>query len=81
MLTLFGALAVALMVVAYALERRHAVFVLAFAGGCALSSVYGFLVGSLPFGVVEAMWAVLAVRRYSVRALGSGHTRLRVGSR
>jgi hypothetical protein len=43
-----GTAAVTAMVVAYALERRSATFVLAFAGGCALSSVYGFLIGSVP---------------------------------
>ena len=50
MLTLFGATAVTFMMVMYALERRHPGFVL----GCALSSVYGFLAGTWPFGVVEA---------------------------
>jgi hypothetical protein len=66
-LALFGTAAVTATVVAYALERRSATFVLAFAGGCALSSVYGFLIGSLPFGAVEAAWAALAVRRYALR--------------
>jgi hypothetical protein len=54
LLTLFGASAVTFMMVMYALERRHPGFVLAFALGCALSSVYGFLAGTWPFGVVEA---------------------------
>jgi hypothetical protein len=54
MLTLFGATAVTFMMVMYALERRHPGIVLAFALGCALSSVYGFLAGTWPFGVVEA---------------------------
>jgi hypothetical protein len=64
MLTAFGASAVTFMMVMYALERRHHGFVLAFAGGCALSSVYGFLAGTWPFGVVEAIWALIALRRY-----------------
>lgn len=64
MLTLFGATAVTFMMVMYALERRHDGFVLAFAGGCALSSAYGFLAGTWPFGVVEAIWAVIALHRY-----------------
>jgi hypothetical protein len=64
MLTLFGATAVTFMMVMYALERRHPGFVLAFAIGCALSSVYGFLAGTWPFGVVEAIWAAIALRRY-----------------
>jgi hypothetical protein len=62
--TVFGACAVTFMMVMYALERRGPMFVLAFALGCALSSVYGFLSGAWPFGVVELIWAGVAVRRY-----------------
>jgi hypothetical protein len=65
MLTAFGASAVTFMMLMYALERRHRLFILAFAGGCALSSVYGVLAGTWPFGVVEAIWAVIAVNRYA----------------
>ena len=64
MLTLFGALAVTFMMVMYALEHRHRGFVLAFACGCALSSVYGFLAGTWPFGAVEAIWSLIALGRY-----------------
>ena len=63
-LTLFGLLAVTAMVVCYALEPRSRWFVLAFAGACALGSVYGFLQGAWPFGVVEAVWAIVAARRW-----------------
>jgi hypothetical protein len=63
-LTLFGACAVTFMMLMYALERRHQNFVLAFACGCALSSAYGFLAGTWPFGIVEAIWAVVAVQRF-----------------
>lgn len=63
-LTLFGACAVTFMVLMYALEGRGRGFILAFACGCALSSVYGFLAGTWPFGVVEVIWAVIALRRY-----------------
>jgi len=63
-LTAFGAAAVTFMMLMYALERRGASFVLAFALGCALSSSYGFLAGTWPFGVVEAIWTLIAVRRY-----------------
>jgi predicted membrane-bound mannosyltransferase len=64
MLTIFGAAAVTFMMLMYAFERRDRRFILAFAIGCALSSLYGFLAGTWPFGVVEAIWAVIAVRRY-----------------
>jgi hypothetical protein len=67
-LTVYGVCALTFMMAMYALERRGPIFVLAFAFGCALSSVYGFLSGAWPFGVIEAIWAVIAVRRY----LGSG---------
>ena len=63
-LTLFGVVALTFMMLMYALERRSRRFVLAFAYGCALSSAYGFLAGTWPFGVVEAIWAVIAVLRY-----------------
>ncbi|MCA1845028.1 MAG: hypothetical protein LC792_17905 [Actinobacteria bacterium] len=52
------------MMAMYALERRHPRFVLAFAAGCLASSAYGFLSGAWPFGVVELVWSVIAVRRY-----------------
>ncbi len=63
-LTAFGLFAVTAMLVCYALEDRSAWFVLAFAAACALGSVYGFLQGAWPFGVVEAIWAVVAARRW-----------------
>jgi hypothetical protein len=66
-LTVFGASAVTFMMVMYALERRHPGFILAFACGCALSSAYGFLAGTWPFGVVEAIWTVVALSRYRTR--------------
>lgn len=63
-LTLFGLFAVTAMLVTYALEARSAWFILAFALACALGSVYGFLQGAWPFGVVEAIWCGVAVRRW-----------------
>jgi hypothetical protein len=64
MITAFGVAALSFMMLMYALERRGPGFVLAFACGCLLSSAYGFLAGTWPFGVVEAIWAVIAVRKY-----------------
>jgi hypothetical protein len=63
-LTAFGLLAVTAMLVCYALEDRSSWFILAFAGACALGSVYGFLQGAWPFGIVEAIWSLVAVRRW-----------------
>ena len=67
-LTLFGLLAVTLMLVFYALEDRSSWFILAFAGACALGSIYGFLQGAWPFGVIEAIWAGVAVWRWHKHA-------------
>jgi hypothetical protein len=64
LLTTFGAVAVAAMLLFYALEDRSARFVLAFAGACLASSVYGFLQGAWPFGVVELIWSAVALRRW-----------------
>lgn len=61
--TIFGIAALSFMMLAYALKRRHRGFVIAFAAGCALSSVYDFLSGAWPFGVVEAIWSGVALRR------------------
>jgi hypothetical protein len=64
MLTLFGVAALTFMMLMYALERRGRGFILAFACGCVLASVYGFLAGTWPFGLVEAIWAAVALRRF-----------------
>ena len=68
-LTLFGVLAVTAMLVFYALEYRSPWYILAFAGACALGSAYGFLQGAWPFGVVEAIWAVVAILRWRTRVI------------
>jgi hypothetical protein len=66
-LTFFGLFAVSAMLVFYALEERSPWYVLGFAGACALGSAYGFLQGAWPFGVVEAIWAAVAVRRWRLK--------------
>ena len=62
--TIYGVCAVTFMMTMYALERRGRGFVLGFALGCVLSSVYGFLSGAWPFGVVELIWSAIAVQRF-----------------
>ena len=66
-LTIFGLFAVTAMLVFYALEDRDRLFILCFAVACALGSIYGFLQGAWPFGIVEAIWAVVAVRRWHLK--------------
>ena len=63
-ITLYGVAALTFMMAMYALENRARGFVLAFACGCILSAVYGFLSGAWPFGVVELAWSVIAVERF-----------------
>jgi len=63
-LTLFGLLSVTAMMVCYALESRSHWFVLAFSGTCVLASTYGFLQGAWPFGIVEGVWSLVALRRW-----------------
>ena len=63
-LTLFGLGAVTLMLVTYALESRSSWWTLAFAGACVLGSVYGFLQGAWPFGLVEGVWSGVALWRW-----------------
>ncbi|HEX3426487.1 MAG TPA: hypothetical protein VHT30_10180 [Acidimicrobiales bacterium] len=66
-ITIYGICALSFMMTMYALEHRRRGYVAAFAVGCLLSSAYGFLSGAWPFGVVEAVWAVIAARRYRAR--------------
>jgi hypothetical protein len=68
-LTLFGLFAVSAMLLCYAFEDKSPWFILAFAGACALGSIYGFLQGAWPFGVIEAIWAAVAFRRWWQRAI------------
>lgn len=63
--TAYGVAALSFMMIMYWLEHRGSVFVLGFALGCLLSSAYGFLAGAWPFGVLEAVWCVIALRRYT----------------
>ena len=62
--TIYGVCALTFMMVMYALEQRHERFIALFGVGCLLSSGYGFASGAWPFGVVEAIWAVIAMRRF-----------------
>lgn len=64
-LTLFGLFAVTAMLVCYAFEDRSRWFILGFALACILGSVYGFLQGAWPFGVIEFIWALVALRRWN----------------
>jgi hypothetical protein len=66
LLTIFGLVAVVAMLAFYALEARSLWFILAFSGSCVLASIYGFLQGAWPFGVVEAVWSLVALRRWWV---------------
>jgi hypothetical protein len=63
-LTLFGLVAVSTMMLFYWLEDRWTGFTLAFAVACLMSSAYGWLAGTWPFGVVEMVWALVAVARW-----------------
>jgi hypothetical protein len=67
-LTIFGLVAVSVMLICYALEDRSHWFVLAFAGSCALGSTYGFVQGAWPFGLVEGVWSLVALRRWKSRS-------------
>jgi hypothetical protein len=64
MLTIFGAAAVTLMMICYALEPRHRAWTLAFALTCFAASAYGWLAGTWPFGAIEAVWGVVALQKW-----------------
>ncbi len=66
-LSAFGLFSVTAMLLFYALEDRSPWYVLAFAVACALGSAYGFLQGAWPFGLVEVVWALVALWRFRVK--------------
>jgi hypothetical protein len=74
LVTLYGMVAVTFMMTMYALEARGRRFVLAFALGCLLSSGYGYASGAWPFGVVETIWAGIAVRRWRATPIAIGRS-------
>jgi hypothetical protein len=69
LLSSFGLGAVTLMLVCYALENRSRWWILGFSFACVLGSAYGFLEGAWPFGIVEAIWAFVALRRWHLAAI------------
>ena len=70
-LTLFGLCAVTAMMLCYTFEQRSQWFVLAFAATCVLASIYGFLQGAWPFGIVEGVWAAVAFQRWRTQAVAT----------
>ncbi|MDZ4837321.1 MAG: hypothetical protein SGJ27_26340 [Candidatus Melainabacteria bacterium] len=70
-LTAYGLVSVSLMLIFYGLEERNAIYVLFFAVSCVMASVYGFMQGAWPFGLVESIWALVALRRWYRRRKGT----------
>ena len=70
LLTAFGLFAVSAMLLTYAAEDRSPWFTLAFAASCVLGSTYGFLQGAWPFGLVEGVWALVALAKWRKRCTG-----------
>jgi len=68
-LSVFGLCAVSAMLIFYALEDHSPWYILAFAAACLMASLYGFAQGAWPFGLVEAVWALIALRRWRKRTL------------
>ncbi len=69
MLTVFGSVAVTIMMLPYAFESRSvwAVWlILVFTIGSAATALYSAMVGVYPITAIEAIWSVVAVRRFVV---------------
>ncbi len=67
MITLFGSIAVGIMLVSYWLEPRSRWFILAFAVGCVATSIYSVLEEVYPITAIEALWALVAIQRFLQR--------------
>lgn len=72
MIEAFGFLAVCFMVLFYALESKAPIFTLAFAAACLCAAVYAFVIQSYPFMVAEAIWSIVALRKWTVRSAAEG---------
>lgn len=80
MITLFGSMAVGTMFASYWLEPRSRWFVLTFAGGCAATAFYSGLVGAWPVVVIEAIWGIVALRRFITRREQERRTNVEVAA-
>ena len=67
MLTVFGSIAVTIMFLSYWLEHRSKWMVLLFAAGSALTAAYSGLAEVYPITVIEGLWALVALRRFTQR--------------
>ncbi len=67
LLTVFGSIAVTLMFLTYWLEHRSKWMVLLFAVGSALTAAYSGLAAVYPITVIEGLWALVALRRFTQR--------------
>lgn len=66
-LTLFGLISVVAALVFYSKEESGPAYTLGFGLACFASSVYGFLQGAWPFGIIEAVWGIVATRKWLQR--------------
>ena len=63
-LSAFGLFAVTAALICYAMEARSHWWTLGFVAACVLGSIYGFLQGAWPFGLVEIAWAIVSLLRW-----------------
>jgi len=64
LLTLFGSIAVGIMMLSYWLEPRSRWFLILFGAACGATSAYSALVKAYPITVIEAVWALIALQRF-----------------
>ena len=64
MLTAFGTIAVSAMLIAYWQEPRSKWWIAVFAGGSAATATYSGFVEAWPVLGVEALWSLVALRRF-----------------
>lgn len=71
-LNILGAIAVTVMMMAYIGEDKSSKYTFLFAISCIGASAYGWVSGTWPFGVIEAVWAAFAFRKWYGRAKVEG---------
>lgn len=63
-LTAFGVVSAATMVLAYSLESRGSIWIAVFSVACLTTAVYGAVSGAWLFAVLEVIWAGIAMKRF-----------------
>ncbi len=62
---IFGSVILIFMMLFYIMEQRSGSYTLAFGFACLGASLYGWMAGTWPFGIIEFVWGMFAFNRWA----------------